>query len=293
MSIQDEAKRLGDILEKQRLVDVLPLAEAAALQAQDVSNKVSSGYPELDACMDGGFREGDFTIISGVPGDGKTTLARMFTLHFGDNNIPCLWFSHEMSIRELWESFEKMGAKPDLLSYVPIELEDDIDWMFTHINIAIEKYAVKAVFIDTLGDVVKSVKRQQDLANYATYLAQICKDLRQFAIKKNIMIFAVAHATKNTRSHTNETDNSDIANSNGIPAAATNIFHIWRDNESDSRSFVKIGKSRRDGTKKNWKLKYQFKDHKLVTEEDVGLSEGQKQTKDENKAYTEKIWKNF
>jgi replicative DNA helicase len=266
MNTKDEAERLSGILEKQKLGEILLLSEAARLQAQDTSNKISSGFDELDGCMDGGFREGDFTIISGVPGDGKTTLARMFTLNFGKNNIPCLWFSHEMSIRELWDSFEKMGAQPELLSYVPIELEDDIDWMFTHIDVAIAKFGIKAVFIDTLGDIVKSVKRQQELSNYATYLAQICKDLRQYAIKKNIMIFAVAHATKQTRSRTNETDNSDIANSNGIPAAATNIFHIWRDNESDSRSFVKIGKSRRDGTKKNWKFKYQFVDYKLIPE---------------------------
>jgi len=190
----------------------------------------------------------------------------MFTLKFAENNIPSMWFSHEMTIRELWDSFEKMGADPALISYVPIELEDDLDWMFRHITFAIEKFGVKAVFIDTLGDVVKSVKRQQELSNYATYLAQICKDLRMYAIKHKIMIFAIAHATKQTRSKTNETSNADIANSNGIPAAATNIFHIWRDEESDFTSYVKIGKSRRDGSKKNWKFKFRFVDNRLLPE---------------------------
>jgi hypothetical protein len=147
-----------------------------------------------------------------------------------------------------------------------VELEDDIDWMFAHCDKAIEKYAVKAIFIDTLGDLVKSVKKQQELSNYATYLAQICKDLRMYAIKHKVMIFAVAHATKNTRSRTNETDNADIANSNGIPAAATNIFHIWRDNNEDNLSYVKIGKSRRDGSKKGHKFKFRFTGNKLLPE---------------------------
>lgn len=246
-------------------VEILPLAEAASREAQDTSNTIESGFADLDNCMDGGFREGDFTIVSGVPGDGKTTLCRMFTLNLSQRKIPTLWFSHEMTNRELWDSFEKMGADTSLISFVPEFLEEDLDWMFKRIDDAISQQGIKAVFIDTLGDIVKSVP-QRELGNYATYLAQICKDLRKYAIKNKIMIVAVAHATKQTRSGSNETNNSDIANSNGIPAAATNIFHVWRDKDSDNLSYVKIGKSRRDGSKKNWKFAFRFIDHKLIPE---------------------------
>jgi hypothetical protein len=190
----------------------------------------------------------------------------MFTLNFAEKDIPSLWFSHEMTKRELWESFEKMGAPKGMIAYVPMELEDDLDWMFKHCDAAIAQYGIKAIFIDTLGDVVKSVKRMQDMGNYANYLAQICKDLRRYAIKNKVMIFAVAHATKQTRSKSNETDNSDIANSNGIPAAATNIFHVWRDDESNNLSYVKIGKSRRDGSKKGYRYKFRFINNKFVPE---------------------------
>jgi archaellum biogenesis ATPase FlaH len=246
--------------------EIIPLAVAALIDEQDTSNKMSSGFNELDDAMDGGFREGDFTIVSGVPGDGKTTLCRMFTLKMAEKGISSLWFSHEMSNRELWDSFVKMGANTDLIAYVPEFLQDDTDWMFYEIDKAIKERGTKVVFIDTLGDLVKSVKDQRDLSNYATYLAQLCKDLRDYAIKNKIMIIAVAHAIKQTRSGSNETNNSDIANSNGIAASATNIFHVWRDNESDNRSFVKIGKSRRDGSKKNWKFTYQFRDNRLYSE---------------------------
>lgn len=262
----ESLNHMENALEAAKPVEIVKLADAAKQFEQDVSTQISSGFSDLDDCMDGGFREGDFTIVSGVPGDGKTTLARMFTLNFAAKNIPSLWFSHEMTIRELWQSFEKMGADTSLLSYVPMELEEDIDWMFRQCDRAIKQFGVKAIFIDTLGDVVKSVKKQQELSNYATYIAQICKDLRHYAIKNNVMIFAVAHATKQTRSKTNETDNVDIANSNGIPAAATNIFHIWRDNDSDNLSYVKIGKSRRDGSKKNHRFKFRFINNKLLPE---------------------------
>lgn len=248
----------------EEMQEILPLPIAAARHAQDTKTKFLSGFADIDGCLDGGFREGDFTIISGIPGDGKTTLARMFTLGLASNGIPSVWFSYEMTIRELWDAFEKMGADTSLISYVPLELEDDYHWIIRHIDKAREQYKVKAIFIDTLGDVVRSVRKQQELSNYANYLAQLCKDLRNYAVKNEVMIFAVAHATKQTRSNTNETDNADIANSNGIPAAATNIFHVWRDKKEENTSYVKIGKSRRDGTKKGWKFKFLFKDNKLV-----------------------------
>ena len=280
----NEIELLERELEARALVEILPIAEASARQAQDTSVKIGSGYSDLDDCMDGGFREGDFTIITGVPGEGKTTLGRMFTLNFAKAGIPSLWFSHEMTNRELWDSFEKMGADTSLISYVPEFLEEDLDWMFRHMDKAREQFGTKAIFIDTLGDIVKSVKKQQELSNYATYLAQICKDLRKYAIKNNVMIFAVAHAVKQTRSNTNETNNADIANSNGIPAAATNIFHVWRDNDSDNLSYVKIGKSRRDGTKKNWKFEFIFQDNKL-------LAQGRKTEDPLEDDMRKKVWK--
>lgn len=259
-------QELDDTFKRLDSPEILPLAEAASREAQDTSSTIESGFKELDDCMDGGFREGDFTIVSGVPGDGKTTLCRMFTLNFADKLIPSLWFSHEMTNRELWDSFEKMGANTDLIAHVPEFLEEDTDWMFARIDQAREKYGTKVVFIDTLGDIVRSVKNQQELGNYATYLAQLCKDLRKYAIKHRIMIVAVAHAVKQTKSGSNETNNSDIANSNGIAAAATNILHVWRDKESDNLSYVKIGKSRRNGAAKNHKFAFRFQHNKLFSE---------------------------
>lgn len=258
---------------KIEMVEILPLPIAAERAAQDTSTKIGSGYEDVDNCLDGGFREGDFTVISGIPGEGKTTWARMLTLNLAKNGFASCWFSYEMTIRELWDSFEKMGADTSLISYVPLTLEDDYDWITSHIDKAREQYGVRAVFIDTLGDVVRSVKKQQELSNYATYLAQLCKDLRNYAVRNNIMIFAIAHATKQTRSNTNETDNADIANSNGIAATATNIFHVWRDKEDKTLTHLKIGKSRRDGTAKGVKLNFRFSEHKLLSEGRDEISE--------------------
>lgn len=211
--------------------------------------------------MKGGFRAGDFTVVTGIPGEGKTTLCRDFTLNFSQAGIPSLWFSYEMTLPELWESFKDMGASRDMISFAPAEINDDYDWLLKHIQKAILERGIKAVFIDTLGDVVRVQQKNQDAGNYATYLAQLCKDLRMFGIKNGLMTFAIAHAVKNTQSRSNETRNSDIANSNGIPAAATNIFHVWREGDN---TMIKIGKSRRDGTKKDRRIKCDFVNNRLV-----------------------------
>ena len=248
-------------LENLEETEIVLLSEGAERLGQDTTTKITSGFEHVDNCMDGGFREGDFNIVTGIPGEGKTTFCRMITLNLAQQQIPSLWFSFEMTLRELWDSFQKMGAETSLISYAPMQLRDDLEWMFRHMEKGIKENGIKAIFIDTLGDIVKTPKQQQEMSNYASFLAQLCKDLRLFAIENNVMIFAIAHAVKNTRSRTNETDNSDIANSNGIPAAATNIFHVWRD--ANNTTIVKIGKSRRDGTKKNWRVKFEFKDNRL------------------------------
>lgn len=272
-NLDAELQAAAEELEELKTVPIVSLYEGAKLEASDTTDKKPSGFAVLDSCIAGGFRPGDLTVISGIPGEGKTTFCRMLTMNFHALKRPSMWFSYEMRLKELWESFEEMGATPDMLSFAPQELSDDLDWVFRHIDRAREEKGVEAIFIDTLGDVVKSVKKQSEMNNYANYLAQMCKDLRKYAISHEVMIFVIAHAVKNVSSKTAETSNNDIANSNGIPAAATNIFHVWRDMttafEEDGTptetgtTIVKVGKSRRDGTKKNFKIHYTFNKGRL------------------------------
>lgn len=250
-------------MQNESTVEILPISVAAAQAKQDITQKIQSGIECIDNSIDGGFREGDFTIISGVPGGGKTSLARMFTTAFSAKGVPSIWFSYEMTITELWNAFEKMGADASLVSYVPIVMEHEYDWILERIDQARKEFGVRAIFIDTIRDVVKPMRQGE---NYSLYVEQLCKDLRDYAIKHKMMIFAIAHATKSTRSNTEETSNSDIAYSNGIPATATNIFHVWRSKKrkEEDITYVKIGKSRRDGTKKDWKYQFRFWQEQLI-----------------------------
>lgn len=112
----DELDDLENQLKKEGYTDILSIAEAADLSAQDTSTQIKSGFSIIDDCIKGGFRAGDVNVITGIEGEGKTTLARMFTLNFSEAGIPSMWFSYEMSTRELWDAFEEMGAKHELRS---------------------------------------------------------------------------------------------------------------------------------------------------------------------------------
>lgn len=249
------------------MVEILSIAEAAKLNESRESSSIPSGYADLDACIKGGFRAGDFTIVTGIAGEGKTTLCRCFTLNFAKAEIPSLWFSYEMSVPELWESFKEMGAQDGLISFVPITVEQDLAWILAHAKKAIEEKGVKAIFIDTLGDVVKITKERNEMNNHSLMLTGICKALRNFAIEHGVMIFTVAHATKTgiRKDVDKETFNDDVAYSAGIVQTATNVFHVWRGKEV-GMTVVKIGKSRRNGAAHGKKLNFKFQDNKLLAE---------------------------
>lgn len=247
------------------MVAIIPLEEAAKKFSEDMSVAFSSGYEDLDNSIKGGFKEGDLTIVTGVSGEGKTTLARCITMSFAAKGIKSCWFSYEMNSFELYESFKEMGAQ-GTPGYVPETLEQDLAWILAHARLAKLRHGCKAVFIDTLGDIQKYTKDRNELNNGALMLSNICKALRMFAIKEGLMIFVVAHAVKTgmRKDVDKETYNDDVAYSAGIVQAATNVLHVWR--RKGNETVVKIGKSRRDGSSHGKKLSFQFKGGKLLAQ---------------------------
>lgn len=251
------------------MVEIIPIGHAAEKEKKQELTRYSSGYHLIDTSLKGGFTEGDLTILSGVSGEGKTTISRCITMNFAAQDIKSLWFSYEMNTTELWESFEAMGAKRDLISFVPIELEQDLAWILAHVKYAKERHGIKAVFIDTLGDIQKYTKDRSELQNGALMLSNICKALRMFAIKEQVMFFVVAHAVKTgmRKDVDKETFNDDVAYSAGIVQAATNVFHVWR--RQGKETILKIGKSRRDGSSHGRKIEFQFENGYLS---EIGLA---------------------
>lgn len=75
------------------------------------SRLISSGIPQLDACLGGkGFYEGSSILISGSSGCGKTTFAGVFAASVCKRKQKCLFISYEESIGEVLRNLSSVGT---------------------------------------------------------------------------------------------------------------------------------------------------------------------------------------
>ena len=65
----------------------------------------TTGVPELDSCLSGGFRPGELVLIGARPGIGKSAVSLSFASAAGRAGIGALFFSLEMSQDELTDRF--------------------------------------------------------------------------------------------------------------------------------------------------------------------------------------------
>ena len=77
------------------------LSDCAALFTRErihaiASNRISTGFPELDRSLGGGLTNGLY-VLGAVPGLGKSTLALQIAYHLSSQGIPVLYFALEMN----------------------------------------------------------------------------------------------------------------------------------------------------------------------------------------------------
>lgn len=118
---QGTAIRLGD---RQQGAEVVHIAKAATeaitaierrlnFGSERVLTGIAAGLAELDK-MTGGWQSKKMILISGKPGDGKSSLARQFLLHAAvHENVSALIFTYEMPINEIVEALIWQHGKLD------------------------------------------------------------------------------------------------------------------------------------------------------------------------------------
>jgi hypothetical protein len=219
--------------------EVLHIADAAAKQTIDTSIAYPLGMPCFDKLYGGGVRAGNIVIISGQTGHGKTSLAQDWTLSLvrGENKIKALWFSFEVMVADLWIKFQEMGMTKEDLAFIPIRnAPGNIEWIEKKVKEGKEKFGVKAIFIDHIGFLLpksSSMAGKKNMSsNYASYLTQIMRDLKNLAIQEEVIIFLPVPMKKvETRNRVSDTD--DIRDSGGIAAEADLVFLIEREKNKD------------------------------------------------------------
>ena len=168
-----------------RVVSSVELSEELKNTPEQQFFKTGLGFTDK---LIGGFAEGDLVVLGGTPKAGKTSMLQTWTKRFGEQGVPCMWFSIELSYRELFSRFGKTLP----VFYVPRVMPGATthEWIEKKILEAKEKHGVKVVFLDHIGMVVdESVARHQ---NNIDILDERIKRLKRFALKERVCIIAVA-----------------------------------------------------------------------------------------------------
>jgi replicative DNA helicase len=185
------------------------------------------GFEVLDNAINGGVTDGQLIVISGRAGEGKTSWCQTLTYNFTKLALPCLWFSYEVDINNLWQKFERMGIDEDFLTYVPFKMTSGrLDWLEQKIKEGILKFDTKIIFIDHLGFLLPILNDydQEMNKNYSAYLGMICRQLKNIARNYNVIIFLCAHIRKTKE----ELSLEDLANSAGIGQESDLVFMLER-----------------------------------------------------------------
>jgi len=217
-----------EIFKKATIDDaVIPIQEAASSKG-----KYTEAYPigvkDFDDVFKGGVRDGDMIVIAGRSGAGKTTVMQNFCVNFSNQAFPCIFFSYEISIDNLYAKFLEMGVKDseNLLVFTPKRnTSGNLKWIKEKIQEGMEKYGTKFVFIDHL-DYLSPTKFDYHEEQKRLYLQEVCKELKTMAIDLKIMIFVAAHVRK--FDFMREIELEDIAESSSIYQLADFVFGVQR-----------------------------------------------------------------
>jgi len=251
-------KNLFKYNEDDRIIDSFEKKIALDIQAKEDESKeiIKSGFPTLDNWLNG-FFPGELIIISGPTKCGKTSLIQTMTQNISkEDKHLCLWFSYEMTLKQLFSKFNKNDFP---LFLVPnIIKNDNIAWIEERIAEAKIKHNVKVIFIDHLG----FLKDSERVSDKRIEIDTIIRKIKKIALKYDIVIFLVHHIRKIEKWTIPTVE--DLKESSAVAQDSDKVLMIWREFERDGREYILTGNTilsveidRREGVyKRSFKLKY-------------------------------------
>lgn len=267
LPLKDLYKKEEELFEYKGADRVVPASELKAeLSLTDESIfKFKTGIKTLDRILDG-VECGELILLTGLTGEGKSTLMMTLTNNMAEQGAKSCWFTLEVTPRQF---LKKMTSRTDNLPefYMPKEnTENTLTWIEERIIESNVKYNTKVVFIDHLNAIFSL---EQFKGNLSLEIGDMVAKIKDMAIKHNQIIFLVAHC-KDPVDNKEPTKHS-IRDSGMIIRLADTILGIWRIRndakpdddrlreirEEDNQAKIRIWKNRRMG-----KLGTFFVEHK-------------------------------
>lgn len=231
------------------------------------------GLKEVDDLL-GGFRKGHLTVISGLPGAGKTAFSQNAAYHIASQQkVPTFFFSLEMTPLDIVKRYitivsditgedmsgvmneEQLGLVSfifELFKDVPLYLFNGeatltVETLRELIIKAIKEKGIELIFIDHLHYF------SQSTAHKSSEIGNIIRGIRNIARDLNIPVVLLCHLNRSGRSQQKTgmyvPSLSDLKDSSGIEQDASEVVFVCRDADCDIQSerqkvIFKVAKNR-------------------------------------------------
>lgn len=162
-------------------INIIPIS-FAGLQHKALGPKVSSGHPRLDALLDGGYRRGSCTLMSGTTGTGKTSVASTFVRSACERGEKVLYINFEESQEAMVSGMLSPGidlrpalqaGRLRLLTAMPeaMGVEEHLSRAFK----AMEAFQPEHVIVDAISSCERMGTRMTAFG-YLTRVVNTCKE---------------------------------------------------------------------------------------------------------------------
>ena len=287
--------------EPQNLNCIKPMAKVEKVDIMQME-KMSTGLPNLDRVLDGGFRFGQLAILTGKRGDGKSTMASMWGCEALDQNYNCFFYSGELPDfyfrnwmdRQITKKKDVSQADEDQLNqwygekafiYDNTSVPDENTNLLEVIEVAIVQKNCKFITIDNLmtaldPDLDTDLYRQQ---------SKFVGELAAMAKKYNVFILLVAHPRKQYGSISND----DISGSSNITDRADIVLVYGRPKKEKNEKEQELSEVVDDSVRVLEVLKNRLTGNLAMDKKGIKLvfEPGSKRIAENTKAFFEKTYK--
>lgn len=250
---------------------IIDLSEVKDINPFDIP-KLATGIKQIDRLLYGGLPLGGVVLISGKPGEGKSTLASQILINALEQGHKCFAYSGELPnyLFKSWIDFQIAGPmhiiehsnqwgdrnfkisdtnktqisawykdKCYLYDNSAIDGDEKESLVITVENV-IMQYGVKVILLDNLMTAIDlEVNSGSDKYEKQSLFV---KKLTRVALRHNILILLVAHKRKNNFS---QNENDEISGSGDISNLATITIAYEKDKDIDvSQRLCKVSKNR-------------------------------------------------